>query len=117
MSGIKTFTAKVDGLHVRAEVLHVRVEGLHLWVEDFTLLVEGFTPWAEVLQVRAEAFTLRVKHPRSEDVSDSDQLHRLARCVTRRPGPLKIVAAQLTGYVDDFADEEESRDALCFHGP
>src|SRR5467141_3349990 len=42
-------------------------------------------------------------------------LNRLAGRVTRSPGPLKIVAAQLTRHIDNFSDEEESRDALCFH--
>src|SRR5260370_65380 len=31
------------------------------------------------------------------------------------PGPLKIEAAEMTGYVDDFADEEQARDFAALH--
>jgi len=32
------------------------------------------------------------------------------------PGPLEIEAAEVAGYVDDFADEEEAGDFAGFHG-
>lgn len=43
-------------------------------------------------------------------------LHGLTRRIPRRPGPLEVVPTQLARYVDDFTDEVESGDTLCFHG-
>ena len=34
----------------------------------------------------------------------------------RGPGPLKVESAEVSGDVDDFADEIKSRHSLTFHG-
>jgi len=42
-------------------------------------------------------------------------LHRLPCAESRSPGPLKIESAQMPGYVDDLADEEQAGDFKALH--
>src|SRR3981081_1587418 len=44
------------------------------------------------------------------------RLNMSARGVTGRPRPLKIEAAEMTGDIDDFADEIKSRDGFGLEG-
>ncbi len=43
------------------------------------------------------------------------QLDDLAGGKSRRPRPLKIIAAQPAGHINDFADKMQARDLACFH--
>ena len=45
-----------------------------------------------------------------------EMLQRSSRRGAGGPCPLKIKAAEMAGYVDDFADEEQATDLAAFHG-
>jgi hypothetical protein len=47
--------------------------------------------------------------------SDVTTLHDLPRSKTRRPCPLEVVASELPGHIDYFADEIETRNAFGLH--
>ncbi len=42
-------------------------------------------------------------------------LHALTRSETRGPGPLEVIASELTGHVYHFTDEVESGHISDFH--
>ena len=45
-----------------------------------------------------------------------DMLHHLPRGKSRCPRPLEIVAAQVSGDIDDLTDDKQPRGAFRFHG-
>lgn len=70
-------------------------------------------------QVSGAQLGRRVLDPKPETRNSEPEtrnLDRIPRRKRRRPGPLKVVTAQVTGYINHFPDEVEAGNSPRFHG-